>query len=533
MNFRHYILLFFCIVNISFGTLLVQDGKVLGDLSKESSYSVAGNEIVLNDEYGTLLFKDEFYYGSFAVKVNCSFLSDGKFIVAIGADEFIFDSSSDKITSRGHTGVRAFKDKPLSVKLSDYVDSEKYDFVFMNVSGTFKIMINGKDVYENEYQRDTIGQLCIYSEGASVAIKSLEVEGEFEAVPQKVKVFTCGENGYAYYRIPAIIRAKDGTLLAFAEGRHDSLHDNGNIDQVIKRSFDNGKSWSDFKVLHDNGNYNASNPCPILDEKTGRIHYVYTTYQRWGADEYAIYYRYSDDSGASWSQPVDVKQNTVGNDWGALHPGPGHGIMLDNGRLLASCWVASKEVRGKFSSAAIFSDDNGKNWQWAGTICDYSDECMLTRIADNGCCMFIRPGNKILPDGSKEKPLEFKKLAFSDNGGNTWTEAKYNKQLPSVVCQGSIITDVDNDVVYAVHPASGSYKGGSEEGPLWDSHRAGLTVSKSKDKGKTWQKIKLVCPGRSAYSDVALLSEKELGILFEGGRTNTYKNIYFTVVSVD
>lgn len=61
---------------------------------------------------------------------------------------------------------------------------------------------------------------------------------------KSVEVFISGEDGYHTYRIPAIIRAEDGSLLAFAEGRRGGQGDSGDIDLVLKRSTDGGVTWS-------------------------------------------------------------------------------------------------------------------------------------------------------------------------------------------------------------------------------------------------------------------------------------------------
>jgi hypothetical protein len=60
--------------------------------------------------------------------------------------------------------------------------------------------------------------------------------------PYEVSVpFRAGAEGYAGYRIPAVVVTAAGTLLAFAEGRVGSSEDRGDIDIVLKRSADGGR----------------------------------------------------------------------------------------------------------------------------------------------------------------------------------------------------------------------------------------------------------------------------------------------------
>lgn len=62
--------------------------------------------------------------------------------------------------------------------------------------------------------------------------------------------FPSSEEYSKYYRIPAITRASDGTLVALSDARKNHIHDvSNNIDIVSRRSSDNGKSWSDYIVI--------------------------------------------------------------------------------------------------------------------------------------------------------------------------------------------------------------------------------------------------------------------------------------------
>src|SRR6187402_1462991 len=72
-----------------------------------------------------------------------------------------------------------------------------------------------------------------------------------QAEVAKVTVFRAGEDGYHTYRIPTIVRATNGDLLAFCEGRKKAHLDDGDIDIVLKRSTDDGKSWGKMRLVQD------------------------------------------------------------------------------------------------------------------------------------------------------------------------------------------------------------------------------------------------------------------------------------------
>jgi sialidase-1 len=55
-------------------------------------------------------------------------------------------------------------------------------------------------------------------------------------------VFNSGTGGYFTYRIPSLLVTPKGALLAFCEGRKSSPSDNGDIDLLMRRSDDGGRT---------------------------------------------------------------------------------------------------------------------------------------------------------------------------------------------------------------------------------------------------------------------------------------------------
>ncbi|AOP46171.1 hypothetical protein SL103_07905 [Streptomyces lydicus] len=72
--------------------------------------------------------------------------------------------------------------------------------------------------------------------------------------------YRAGTEGYTSFRIPAVVRARSGTVLALAEGRVSSTADRGDLDLVRKRSTDGGRTWGPLRVVARNGTATAGNP---------------------------------------------------------------------------------------------------------------------------------------------------------------------------------------------------------------------------------------------------------------------------------
>src|SRR5215475_4966194 len=73
------------------------------------------------------------------------------------------------------------------------------------------------------------------------------------AAPVQTDLFSRGTEGYHTFRIPSLLVTAKGTVLAFCEGRKKGTGDSGDIDVVLKRSTDGGKTWKALQVIADDG----------------------------------------------------------------------------------------------------------------------------------------------------------------------------------------------------------------------------------------------------------------------------------------
>ena len=111
------------------------------------------------------------------------------------------------------------------------------------------------------------------------------------------------------YRIPSIITAVNGDLIAMIDERVPSCGDlkwSRDINIVMRKSFDNGKTWTDIETIVDYPlGQSASDPSMILDQKTNTI-FMFYNYMDLDNEKDIYYLRYkkSVDNGKSWSKAL-------------------------------------------------------------------------------------------------------------------------------------------------------------------------------------------------------------------------------------
>ncbi|MFD5293882.1 exo-alpha-sialidase [Streptomyces mutabilis] len=344
--------------------------------------------------------------------------------------------------------------------------------------------------------------------------------------------------GYACFRIPAIVRTTEGTLLAFAEGRVLDCGDAGDIDLVVKRSTDGGRTWSPLQVVNEGGGDTHGNPAPVVDRATGRVLLVETYNEgRTDGGNCAVpcartpHLQYSDDDGRTWSAPRDLSADIQPPDWDSWYAtGPVHGVQLTGGdhagRLVvgvnAETWDGERVTANH--AALVVSDDGGENWRigatdtWPvaadGTFRQKPSELTLTERADGS----------LLVSGREENgtDLGHRTQAVSRDGGDSF--AAPFRALPDLYTpqvQGAVLRLGDRMLLSA---------------PADPDRRRTMSVRSSYDGGATWDSVDrgtVVTRDWSGYSDMVAVDDATVGLMYEAGPVDARDEIRFARFTED
>ena len=333
------------------------------------------------------------------------------------------------------------------------------------------------------------------------------------AEPERTTVFERGVGGYHTYRIPSVIVAASGDLVAFCEGRKLSPGDSGDIDLLSRRSQDLGRTWGETQLIWDDGANTCGNPCPVVDRESGGI-LLLMTHNSGSDDEQKIvagisraprtvWLAESRDHGATWSKPAEITAAVKNEDWTWYATGPGAGIQVEHGphagRLVIPC--DHNDAAGRRYSHVIYSDDRGRTWRrGAATPRDQVNECEVVELAGGRLMLNMRNYDRSVPARQR---------AVSDDGGATWTDQRHDPALIEPVCQASIRR--------VRWPGEGGFPDGAIlfSNPADRKRRRNLAVRLSRDDGATWTRGVTLYAGSSAYSCLVALPDGSAGCLYE------------------
>jgi len=337
-----------------------------------------------------------------------------------------------------------------------------------------------------------------------------------------VILFENGTGEYNCYRIPAIVKAPDGSLLAFAEGRLENCGDFGNVDILLRRSEDGGKNWSKMEIVADFGALQAGNPAPVVDYfdpdyPQGRIFLFYNTGDvseqdmRLGKGTREVHYITSVDQGKTWSKPTNITEEVHFNttttkghlDWRTHASTPGHALQFKRGAFKGRIYIPANHSIGEpqdgfneYRAYGFYSDDHGKTWSVSPDIdVPSSNEAIGTELPNGDLMLNIREQN-----GKTKQRL----VALSSDGGTSWKETYFDPSLISPVCQSSILLFEQKNQSLLIY-----------SGPNSTDKREKMTLKFSLDDGKSWAKEKEVYAGGAAYSDLVQVDEEQVGLFYE------------------
>ncbi len=327
-------------------------------------------------------------------------------------------------------------------------------------------------------------------------------------------LFEARTEGYHNYRIPGIVTAPDGTLIAHCEARQGQGGDWDPIDILMRRSTDQGATWQPPQIAIDHRQFAGEgihNFTSTADHITGEVCFVFCSgYAR-------AYMMKSADAGQTFTDPVDItgvfEAFRQDYDWNVCATGPGHGIQLQNGRLLIPVWLSNGGRAHRPSMVStIYSDDHGATWQRGAVVVVDSPE---VRNPSETVAVELSDG-RVLLNIRSEAEAHRRLITISPDGAHDWSPLQFDDALLEPVCMASMLglRHTPGTILFA-NPDTLEQTLPRARGVSRD--RKNLTVKLSRDDCRTWAASQVIEAGPSGYSDLAEAADGSVVCVYEDG----------------
>ena len=329
-----------------------------------------------------------------------------------------------------------------------------------------------------------------------------------------------GGGTYAYVRIPSIVRAADGALVVAAEGRVDSSADLGNIDVIVKRSTDGGRTWSDAVVAGSSGTDKVGNPIlfsDLLDKKLVLLSLVTHV----NGDPSQVRVQTSTDDGATWSTPKDITQAVILPAWrdGVL-VGPSHGVQLVHGSNAGTLVVHGMHNRatdGRRGGHVWISRDHGATWSVSATENESApgvevNEGSLAELTDGRLYVNVRHQSGDV-EGDRPSGLRGEAFVGADLLYTGAPPFERTKTFRGPVVEGATLRWPGSDRYGDDARILFSFPAG-ESGTNF-GQRHDLRLFTSHDDAKSFGPPVRIFGGKSSYSDLVAIDDSRVGLIYE------------------
>ena len=344
---------------------------------------------------------------------------------------------------------------------------------------------------------------------AIIMIAAVVANAQNDTLFTRTELYHPGDYGSANYRIPAVITAQDGSIVAVTDKRKYNEGDlPQDIDIVCNRSTDGGLTWSEpYTIAQGTGVNHGFGDCALAwsNDENGLIAVFVGGVGLWNStpsNPIRSYKSYSYDNGQTWTAPEDITHFIFGDgciipehaNWRASFFGSGNGLRTSTGRIMFVAAIR-EDAAQSLNNYAVYSDDNGLTWQLSERASVGGDEAKVTELVDGRILMSIRHGGK-------------RWYNISEDGGVTWqpNTSTWN-DITAPACNG--------DIIRYTSVSQGHNKNRLLHSVPYGSQRRNVSVYVSYDEGETWPVRKVIVPYSSAYSSLCVLPDGTIGLYVE------------------